>query len=64
MAKRATYYESLDKKFKILHLVTLDHKNLPMYHFISIGGRKSGCVTKKWMIKTEDSLQIHRMLHT
>ena len=45
MSKIATYYESVVDKFKVLHLITVDDQKKPMYHYISIGGQKQGCMT-------------------
>lgn len=39
----ANYYSN--GVYKIMHLVRLDHKKKPMRHFLSIGGKKDGCVT-------------------
>ncbi len=44
MVKVPKYYKSIDNKFKILDLITLDHNNNKMYHNIRIGGKKEGCI--------------------
>jgi hypothetical protein len=43
MSKKANYYQV--DKFKILDLITIDQNDNPMYHYISIGGKKDGCIT-------------------